>query len=154
MNIRAIGSLLGVVASVSLASVVLAQSTAGDGSLTEIVVTARRTEERLQDVPIAISVLDRQQLTDRNIVAPADLATYTPSLSINQRFGPDDYKDTAHFNSGINPSTGAPMRLRQHPDRSAAPVGRSSALQFRTRAVRVMTAALLARSPQQTDHRG
>lgn len=57
--------------------------------LADIVVTARRTEERLQDVPISITVLNQEQLAQRNIVTPVDLATYTPSLTINQRFGPE-----------------------------------------------------------------
>lgn len=55
----------------------------------EIVVTARRVEESLQDVPISITVFNQAQLNNRNIVNTADLATYTPSLSINNRFGPE-----------------------------------------------------------------
>jgi iron complex outermembrane recepter protein len=57
--------------------------------LSQIIVTARRREERLQDVPISITVFSQQQLADRNIVNAADLAIYTPSLETNTRFGPD-----------------------------------------------------------------
>jgi iron complex outermembrane receptor protein len=57
--------------------------------LEQIVVTARRVEERLQDVPISITVYNQQQLSNRNIVSTTDLATYTPSLNLNGRFGPD-----------------------------------------------------------------
>ena len=53
----------------------------------EIIVTARRTEERLQDVPVSITVFNQQQLTARNVVSALDLSTYTPSLSANSRFG-------------------------------------------------------------------
>ncbi|MET0239428.1 MAG: TonB-dependent receptor [Sphingobium sp.] len=53
----------------------------------DIVVTARRVEERLQDVPISITVFNQQQLTNRNIVSAGDLSTYTPSLTTNSRFG-------------------------------------------------------------------
>ena len=53
----------------------------------EIIVTARRVAERLQDVPISITVYNQEQLSNRNIVVATDLATYTPSLSVNQRFG-------------------------------------------------------------------
>lgn len=53
----------------------------------DIVVTARRTEERLQDVPISITVFDEQQISNNNIVSGADLATYTPSLAANSRYG-------------------------------------------------------------------
>ena len=55
----------------------------------DIIVTARRVEERLQDVPISITVFDQAQLTQRNIAVAADLATYTPSLQVNQRYGPE-----------------------------------------------------------------
>lgn len=53
----------------------------------DIVVTARRTEERLQDVPISITVFNQEQLAARNIVNSTDLAAYTPSLAANSRFG-------------------------------------------------------------------
>ncbi|MFC0204340.1 TonB-dependent receptor [Novosphingobium soli] len=55
----------------------------------EIVVTARRVEERLQDVPISMTVFDDTQLDNRNVTSGADLATYTPSLSANSRYGPE-----------------------------------------------------------------
>jgi iron complex outermembrane receptor protein len=52
-----------------------------------IIVTARRTEERLQDVPISITVFNQQQLSDRNVTNAGDLGKYTPSLTTNSRFG-------------------------------------------------------------------
>jgi iron complex outermembrane recepter protein len=55
--------------------------------LLSIIVTARRVEERLQDVPISISVFNQQQLDNRNIVNASDLAAYTPSLQVNTNFG-------------------------------------------------------------------
>jgi len=55
----------------------------------EILVTARRVEERLQDVPISMTVYNEDQLQDRNVAVASDLATYTPSLSVNTRFGPE-----------------------------------------------------------------
>jgi iron complex outermembrane receptor protein len=58
-----------------------------DGS--DIIVTARRSEERLQDVPISITVYNQQQLSNRNIATATDLAAYTPSLAVNQRYGPE-----------------------------------------------------------------
>ena len=56
----------------------------------EIVVTARRVAERLQDVPISMTVLNQQQVSDRNITTASDLAGYIPSLSTDKRFGPDN----------------------------------------------------------------
>src|SRR5262245_16420125 len=55
--------------------------------LNEIIVTARRTEERLQDVPISITVYNQEQLANRNVTNAVDLANYTPSLSANSNFG-------------------------------------------------------------------
>ena len=60
---------------------------ASDDDLSEIIVTARRVEERLQDVPISIQVFNQEELTNHNIVNAADLANYTPSLSANSNFG-------------------------------------------------------------------
>lgn len=57
--------------------------------LEEIVVTARRREERLQDVPISMTVLGQQQIDNANITNAVDIALYTPSLQANNRFGAD-----------------------------------------------------------------
>ena len=69
-----------------------AANAAGDAekfNSADIIVTARRTEERLQDVPISMTVYNQEELTKRNVVIASDLATYTPSLAVNQRFGPE-----------------------------------------------------------------
>lgn len=66
-----------------------AQAQSGEGDGSDIIVTARRYEERLQEVPISITVFNQQQIDNRNIVSPADLGTYTPSLTVNSRYGPD-----------------------------------------------------------------
>jgi iron complex outermembrane receptor protein len=70
----------------------------------DIVVTARRVEERLQDVPISITAFSQQQLTNRNIVSAGDIAIYTPSLSTNSRFGAEK---TSFAIRGFNQDTGA-----------------------------------------------
>src|ERR1700761_2574590 len=62
----------------------------GAGDLSEIIVTARRVEERLQDVPISISVFTQEQLANRNVVNAEDLAAYTPSLAANNNFGQEN----------------------------------------------------------------
>ncbi|GGB85812.1 TonB-dependent receptor [Novosphingobium endophyticum] len=56
----------------------------------DIIVTARRQEERLQDVPISITVFDQKQIDNRNVVSALDLAKYTPSLAANSRFGAEN----------------------------------------------------------------
>ena len=59
----------------------------GDNStLQEVVVTARKREERLQDVPLAVTALTGQSLARENIVQVADLATRSPSLMVSPGF--------------------------------------------------------------------
>ena len=47
----------------------------------EIIVTARKTEERLQEVPISVTVFDDQALSERNITNANDLGQASPGLS-------------------------------------------------------------------------
>jgi iron complex outermembrane receptor protein len=82
---------------------------AGEDASADIIVTARRVEERLQDVPISITVFSQQQITNRNLVNSADLAAYTPSLSANANFGSDNTSFAIRgFNqdAGTQPSVG------------------------------------------------
>ena len=58
---------------------VFAQASAAD--LAEIVVTARKREESLQEVPVAITAFSSEQLTKRGIVELEDLALSTPGLA-------------------------------------------------------------------------
>src|SRR5690625_5141383 len=58
-------------------------------SIEEIVVTARRVSESLQDVPISMTVFNQKELEPRNITIAKDLAIYTPSLSVDERYGPE-----------------------------------------------------------------
>jgi iron complex outermembrane recepter protein len=67
-----------------------ASSDTSSNDFSAIVVTARRVEERLQDVPISITVFNQEQLNKFNITTAADLATFTPSLSVNTNFGIDN----------------------------------------------------------------
>src|SRR3984957_2825426 len=62
---------------------------ASAGDLTEIIVTARRVEERAQDVPISMSIFNQRTLSDRNVVTSGDLAAITPSMSVDSEFGQD-----------------------------------------------------------------
>lgn len=58
----------------------------GDG-IQDIVVTAQRREERLQDVPISVTALTAAQLGNARITSTNDLATVTPTLTISQNVG-------------------------------------------------------------------
>jgi len=64
-----------------------AKADADASALGDIIVTAQRVEQRLQDVPISMTVFNPDQIAKRNIVVAADLAAYTPSLAVNSRYG-------------------------------------------------------------------
>jgi iron complex outermembrane receptor protein len=81
---------LALAASTALVAVSPAYAQDTGGGANDIVVTARRVEERLQDVPISITVFNQQQLANKNVTSATDLATYTPSLSSNNNFGGDN----------------------------------------------------------------
>ncbi len=50
------------------------------GQLEEVIVTARRIEERLQDTPISITAFTAEKLRDRMIVSTDELDQITPNL--------------------------------------------------------------------------
>jgi iron complex outermembrane receptor protein len=80
-------------AAVAMATPAIAQSSQGvseGASAGDIIVTARRVEERLQDVPISITVFSAADVAKRNIVEPQDLVLYTPSLAAPGVFGRDN----------------------------------------------------------------
>jgi iron complex outermembrane receptor protein len=61
-----------------------------DTNANDIIVTAQRIEQRLQDVPISITVLSQQTLANNNISSAKDLAQFTPGLAVNSRYGADN----------------------------------------------------------------
>src|SRR5262245_54303693 len=60
---------------------------ATENVLQEIVVTAQKRLERLQDVPIAVTVVGEDQLQQQRVYTIADLARTSPSLEMIQAFG-------------------------------------------------------------------
>ena len=57
--------------------------TATGGELAEVVVTAERRAENLQDVPITIQAITGDQLTQLNVVSFNDLLKYTPNVTFS-----------------------------------------------------------------------
>jgi iron complex outermembrane receptor protein len=55
--------------------------------LEEVVVTARKREESLQDVPLAVTALSAEQISDRQVQSIDDLARFTPGLVFAKAFG-------------------------------------------------------------------
>jgi iron complex outermembrane recepter protein len=61
-----------------------AETTEAEAVTNEIIVTARRTDERLQDVPVAVTAFGVDALKERNIGSETDLQIATPGLTVRQ----------------------------------------------------------------------
>ena len=72
---------------IALSPLALAQQAAPRGQLEEVIVTAQKRSESMQDVPISIQALGNQKLTELNVHDFEDFAKMMPSVSI-QSFGP------------------------------------------------------------------
>jgi outer membrane receptor protein involved in Fe transport len=64
-----------------------AQEEATAGGLQEVVVTATKRTENLQDVPISVQVLDNTKLEQLNVSGLDDYVKYSPSVSYNRGNG-------------------------------------------------------------------
>ncbi|HMN46538.1 MAG TPA: TonB-dependent receptor [Povalibacter sp.] len=58
-------------------------SAQSDLAIENIVVTARRREESLQDVPVAITALTADQLQSQNVRTLEDMTAYAPNIKVN-----------------------------------------------------------------------
>ena len=64
-----------------------ADPAANAGGTGDVVVTARKTAERLQDVPLAITAFNAQELQSARVTSLADIAKLTPGLNYTPLFG-------------------------------------------------------------------
>ena len=72
------------VAIVSASGSLSAQESGGVAGLEEIVVTARKRVESIQDAPLTIQAFSEKQIEERGAQSLADLAKFTPGLTFNQ----------------------------------------------------------------------
>jgi iron complex outermembrane recepter protein len=56
---------------------------ADQGGIAEIIVTARKTSENIQSVPVAVTALDSEDLASKQVLEVTDLARTAPSLTIS-----------------------------------------------------------------------
>lgn len=62
---------------------VAADEGAQAGTIEQVTVTARRREESLQDVPVAITALTAEQLLEQNVRTLEDVTAYAPNIKVN-----------------------------------------------------------------------
>ncbi len=67
---------------------------AGWAQIEEIVVTTRRREESLQDVPIAVTAIGAEQIARQNINSLTDIVKLAPSVQFDNAYGPSDTRIT------------------------------------------------------------
>ncbi len=87
-----LGVLMGASALVAAGSVAWADTDAtapatDSGQLQEVVVSAQRRTERLQDVPVSVSAYDQSAITKLDITDIRDIARLTPGLDTTVSFG-------------------------------------------------------------------
>jgi outer membrane receptor protein involved in Fe transport len=70
--------------------------------LEEVIVTAQKRVESLQDVPISVSAMDGDRMVEANITNLESLTTYIPNFSMNQS-GISNNITIRGVSSGINP---------------------------------------------------
>jgi iron complex outermembrane receptor protein len=68
---------------ISMPALAQSQTTADEGGLSDIVVTAERREQSLQDVPISATVLSGEELQKKGVTNLNDIQQVAPSIAIN-----------------------------------------------------------------------
>ena len=76
-------------AAATIATALLPLLAQADTALEEIVVTAQRRVERLQDVPLAITALSSSDLADQGVRQAGDVAASVPNMLLNLPYGPE-----------------------------------------------------------------
>ena len=83
---------------------------ADDLGLEEVVVTAQKREQNLQEVPISIGVLTADDLAERNVVSLAQLIQLSPSINFKDGYSPVATSlsirgvNSYTFDGGVQPS--------------------------------------------------
>jgi len=94
--------------SIRYAHTVAVVSSGGPVQLEEIVVTARKTEEKLQIAPVSVSAISAATIEQKNITSVGDLMGLAPNLTVTQgvgHTGVSGYHDprAAKFRPTLNP---------------------------------------------------
>jgi outer membrane receptor protein involved in Fe transport len=91
------GAILAAVAAILLMPV------SGLAQVDEIVVTVRKKEENLQDVPMAVTAFTTEDIERKGIKSVADVANLTPSIQFDESFAQSDTRIVVR---GLSPTRG------------------------------------------------
>jgi outer membrane receptor protein involved in Fe transport len=81
------GAILAIAANAAFGQRATPTADAASAGLEEVVVTARKRAESLQDVPVSITAFTDEAIEKRGIESVYDIARLTPNLSFNQTYG-------------------------------------------------------------------
>ena len=104
---------LAVVGSIFMVSSMYAQAT-----IEEVIVTAQRTEQSLQDVPIAVSAFTEEMLTERQIEVASDIQLQVPGVAYSANsFGGGGFaiRGIANFATAASADAGVEVHLNGLP---------------------------------------
>ena len=80
-------------------------------ALQEVIVTARKVGERLQDVPLSIRAMTDKDLTERGITSLSDLSLFTPGLSYSADYGRTAERPVIRGVSALRPEAPQPVSV-------------------------------------------
>ena len=86
------------------AAIVVSQPVLADDPLEEVVVTAQKRSERLQDVPIQVDVFTAQSIADSGIQDTSDFVGYVPNMTFDRA---DTYRNSFVVVRGLAQVTNA-----------------------------------------------
>jgi iron complex outermembrane receptor protein len=92
------GATLAVIGGGLLTQSVVAQDAASPAYLEEVIVTAQKRTQRLQDVPIQVDVLTADTLNDRQIAQTSEISRIVPNFSVQRT---DTYSNSVVVMRGI-----------------------------------------------------
>jgi iron complex outermembrane recepter protein len=109
-----------------LAQAQAARVEAASSEIEVIVVTARKREESLQDVPIAVSTVSGEQMLETHITRATEIQNYIPNLTINGAFGVVNPQIFIRGvgNNDFNDNAGATVGVYQDEVYLSAPAGK------------------------------
>jgi outer membrane receptor protein involved in Fe transport len=83
------------------AQIPVAWSQDDEMDLEEVIVTARKREENLQEVPLSVTAFNASTLQDYRMFSPEDIAGFTPGFSFVNSFGRDSDRPVVRGMSNI-----------------------------------------------------
>lgn len=96
---------------------------AEEGGLQEIVVTAQRRAESVQNAALAVTAISSDELTRRSVTDPSQLSMIAPALQINNTFGPTNnfyLRGVGNFVTNVNSDAAVIVNL------DSVPIGRAT----------------------------